>query len=239
MFSDEVNDYCYEGHELQIFAHAKNWKQYYARHLAPHICGDVLEVGAGIGATTNVLRRMDHESWTCLEPDPQLADAIGKPNGQAGLSITPEVVVGTLNDLAADRKFDTVLYIDVMEHIEDDSEEMAAAEDRLNPGGKLVVLCPAHAFLFSEFDRQIGHFRRYNKKMFAALTPAKLHLVDLFYLDSCGMLLSAANRLLLRSSSPTVGQIRTWDRVFVPISRICDRLLFRRVGRSVIGVWER
>src|SRR5262249_21436916 len=133
-----------------------------------------------------------------------------------------EVRTGTLASLDQTEIFNTILYIDVLEHIKDDSAELARAAEHLAPGGHLVVLSPAHSWLFSRFDQAIGHFRRYTAKALEALTPAKLRVVKSYYLDSVGLLASAANRLLLAQSLPTARQIHCWDNFMVPCSRILD-----------------
>jgi len=174
----------YPGGELELFANAHNWKKYYASRIRPYIGGDVLEVGAGRGGTTQVLYTGQERSWTCIEPDPELArQLVSTITGMSDSGI-PMVSTGTIADLASDRTFDCILYIDVLEHIGDDSRELRQAAERLRPGGYIVVLSPAHSFLFSEFDRQIGHFRRYNKETLSAAGPASMHLHDIFYLDS-------------------------------------------------------
>ena len=58
------------------------------------------------------------------------------------------------------------------------------------------------------------------------------------YLDSIGLLASLANRLLLNQSMPTAAQIKTWDSVLVPCSRVLDPFLFGAVGKSVLGIWR-
>jgi SAM-dependent methyltransferase len=146
---------------------------------------------------------------------------------------------GTIEDLPADAKYDAILYIDVLEHIEDDRSEMARAAARLNPGGALIVLAPAHPFLFTPFDRAIGHFRRYTRASMRQAAPATLSLEKLVYLDAAGMLASAANRILLRSAMPTERQILTWDRLLVPVSRLIDPIFAGCVGKSVLGVWRK
>jgi len=137
------------------------------------------------------------------------------------------------------RQFDTILYIDVVEHIEKDREELKRAASHLRPGGHLIVLSPAHQRLFSPFDAAIGHFRRYNRAMLRAISPAGLLLERMRYLDSAGMILSAANMLLLRQSMPTAAQLRFWDLCIVPISRVLDKLLLYSIGKTVIAVWRR
>ena len=116
---------------------------------------------------------------------------------------------------------------------------MAAAARRLAPGGNLVVLAPAHQFLFSAFDAAIGHYRRYNAGSLAALAPPGCRLRTTRMLDAAGFFASLANAALLRSSMPSPGQIKMWDGCLVPISRVLDRCTGHRFGKTVIAVWER
>jgi hypothetical protein len=150
-----------------------------------------------------------------------------------------EVVHGSLASLAAGELFVAILYIDVLEHIEDAASELANAARHLRAGGALVVLAPAHMSLYSEFDAAIGHFLRYNKASLRALRPPGTVLEKLIYLDSLGLLASAGNRLLLRSAMPTERQILFWDRWLVPGSRWVDRITGNLVGKSVLGIWRK
>jgi hypothetical protein len=150
-----------------------------------------------------------------------------------------EVRVGTLEDLDASDVFDTILYIDVLEHIQDDRGELERAAARLDQGGWIVVIAPAHQYLYTAFDRAIGHFRRYDRRMIISLNPSGLKLSRFEYLDSVGFLASLGNRLLLNSSSPSASQIKVWDRLMVPLSRCLDPLLQRRFGKSVLAVWSK
>ena len=231
--------YSYVGQELDLFARAANWKAYFGATLAPFIRGDVLEVGAGIGQTTRHLCDGRQRSWTCLEPDPALAHRLMRDESVRALRPTPSVRVGTTGSLGADPRYDAILYIDVLEHIEHDREELERAAALLAPNGALIVLSPAFPFLFSDFDRSVGHFRRYTARSLAAVMPARLRRVRLHYLDSVGFLASLANRALLRQSMPTAAQIGLWDGWMVPVSRLVDPLFSRLFGRSVIAVYER
>lgn len=233
------SEYQYIGNELDVFSHAVNWKSYFKSHISAYITGDVLEVGAGIGTTTHILCDGSQRSWTCLEPDPSLVERLKHRADDKPFALPVEIVTGTLEDLDPALRFDTLLYIDVLEHIENDKEELARAAARLKPGGTLVVLCPAHQALYTTFDRVIGHYRRYNKAMFRAAAPSNMVQEKLIYLDSVGLMLSAANRLLLRSGSPTIGQIKLWDRIFVRGSRLLDPLLAYSVGKSIVGIWRK
>ena len=234
-----MTSFRYVGEELDVFALARNWKAYLRSLIGPHLIGDVLEVGAGIGSTTRVLCDARARSWTCLEPDAGLAARIERSIAATPLPVAGRVIVGTVSGLPAAPAYDAIVYIDVLEHIEDDRGELMRAYGLLRRGGAVIVLSPAHQYLYTAFDEHIGHFRRYSRSMFRALTPAGATLEMLRYLDSAGMLLSAANRLLLRSGSPTAAQVRVWDQWFVPASRRIDALLGWSVGKSLLGVWRR
>lgn len=229
----------YRGGELELFEKATNWKAYWSRVVRPHVRGSVLEVGAGLGAATRVLCTGREESWLCLEPDPQMSRAIERKVERGELPGVCRAARGVLRDLPPDPRFDTILYIDVLEHVAEDRAEVGEAVRRLRPGGSLVVLAPAHGWLFSPFDAAIGHFRRYTKATLSRLIPPELEREKLVYLDSVGLLLSLANRLLLRRDLPTARQIAVWDRWVVPSSRVVDGLCLFRLGKTVVGVWTK
>lgn len=234
-----MTDFRYEGSELELFANVIRWKSYWSSRCSLFIGGDVLEVGAGIGANTGFLMSAPHRSWTCLEPDASLTSRIEERIAKDGGTTAFKVVVGSTEDLDTARSYDTLIYADVLEHIEDDLAEVNRAGALLREGGKLIVVAPAHEFLFTPFDHAIGHFRRYRARDHARLTIECLELVRVEYLDAVGLLASLANRALLRQSMPTAQQLAFWDSVLVPCSRVLDPLLLRRVGKTVLFVWKR
>ncbi len=230
-----MTPYQYAGSELEIFEKARNWKAYLRRSMQPYLTGSVLEVGAGLGANTRQFAGLHFDRWTCLEPDASLAEQI-EPGGP--LLGRHKAIIGDLAALDPALRFDAILYIDVLEHIEDDARELRRAASHLSRGGALIVLSPAHPWLFTPFDRAIGHYRRYTRGSLQAAAPPHLRREKLQYLDSAGLLALLGNRLLLHRSMPTAGQVKTWDSVLVPCSRLLDPLLCGTVGKSVLGVWR-
>lgn len=203
------------------------------------IVGDVLEAGAGIGANTPFLTSSAVGRWVCMEPDQRLIDQLSENIGASTNGVPHEIVCGTLATLPQGQLFDTILYIDVLEHIEDDAGEIQLAAEHLCSGGHVIVLSPAHQWLYTPFDSEIGHFRRYNKASMRRLSTKELSLQSLFYLDACGIAASAANQALLRQSMPTREQIRLWDRRIIPLSRLVDPVLRYSIGKSIVGVWRK
>ena len=227
----------YIGSELELFALATRWKSYLREVMSPHLGPEVLEVGAGFGATTDFLCR-GATQWVCLEPDPRLAARLAERIRAGEIPRCCEVVHGTLNDLDPQLRFDSILYVDVLEHIKNDAQQVTDACRRLGPTGRLIVLAPAHQWLYSPFDAAIGHHRRYSTSSLAALIPPHLRCVRLGYLDAVGLLASVANRLMLRQTLPTRAQILFWDRALVLLSRQLDPVIGFRGGKSVLGVWQ-
>ncbi len=225
-----MNQSSYIGEELDIFAKAVNWKAYLNSFICPYLKGDVLEVGAGQGGTTFSFFNDTIKRWVCLEPDKELINKIPEENKRI------EKRLGIIDDITVEEKFNAIVYIDVLEHIEDDLNEVKKALSRIRVGGHLVIMCPAHQMLYSPFDEQLGHFRRYTKEMLLKLMPATVEIVQNKYLDSCGFFLSLANRCILKSSTPTLSQIKFWDNIVIPLSRPIDFCTFYHFGKSVLIV---
>jgi SAM-dependent methyltransferase len=233
-----MNNFKYAGSELELFANATNWKSYWSNELHPYCGVNILEVGAGIGATARVFHNHQCERWVALEPDENLASQ-AKIAAQAGeFPANYKIHVGYTQSLDQNELFDTILYIDVLEHITDHKEELTRAAKHLLPGGRIIVLSPAHQWLFTPFDQAVGHVRRYNRASLLSAKPDHLNVERIFYLDSVGMFASLGNRLVLRSAMPNLSQIKIWDDWMVPASRVVDKLIFNSIGKTIVGIFQ-
>ena len=230
--------FSYSGAELPVFAEAKNWRQYWQSQVAHFIKGRVLEVGAGIGSTSFSLHTPDVLRWVALEPDATLFATL-QGNVPGDDAARYDFCKGTLDDIDPNEQFDTILYIDVLEHILDDRAELLHVSEYLDKDGHLIVLAPAHQFLYSDFDKAIGHYRRYSIKSISAIAPVNMRITQYKYLDAVGMLLSIANKFFLHASNPTHAQIQFWDSRIIPISKIVDRICNFLIGKSLIAVFEK
>lgn len=232
-----TDSFKYEGNELVLFQHAKHWKNYFSQQIKPYIKGIVLEVGAGIGATTLLLNDGSAEKWLLLEPDKKMSEGLKNKIETKEFPENCQLQTGTIDTVIS--TFDTIIYVDVLEHIENDGEEMKKAANLLNAGGHIIVLSPAFQLLYNPFDKAIGHYRRYNKKTLRNITPTGLQLVSSKYYDSIGYFAALMNKLFLRKKYPTQKQVLFWDNRMVPVSKVTDRLLFHSFGKSIIAVWKK
>ena len=235
MSDQQLDDQAYIGTELDLFAYAENWKQYWSNQLKPLIGQHVLEIGAGVGSNLSLLKDEQIE-WLAIEPDADQSDRIRLlTSGDDAVT----VITGTLDSVSIDKKFDSIIYIDVLEHIEDDKEEIEKALNYLNKDGRLIILSPAHQSLFSPFDSAVGHFRRYNKRSLSSLIKDNSLIEQLYYLDSVGYIASWLNAKILKSGMPTKGQIWLWDSIMVRLSVFVDRIFNYSFGKTIIMVLKK
>lgn len=227
----------YVGTELELFQHAVNWKRYWSAQVSPYVQGKVLDVGCGLGVNAAYVVNDRVTGYTFLEPDGSLLQQVGE-HVQLPATITHRRIQGTTEQLKG-AQFDTLLYIDVLEHIEHAAEELLRASDLLDTGGHLIIVAPAFPFLYSPFDKAIGHYRRYTKRMLREQVPATLQEERIRYLDSAGLALSLGNKLLLHQAAPTLSQIAFWDTRIVSISRFTDIVVGFSFGRSLVAVYRK
>lgn len=229
----------YLGKELDLFSNAKNWKNYWKKEIYPYLGFNILDVGSGIGSNLELLWKNSSE-WVCLEPDPKFLSKINNVRNKINAKNSVKILNGDLNSLKVPKEsFDTIIYIDVLEHILEDKKELKRATFFLKPGGHLIILSPAFQFLYSPFDKAIGHYRRYTIKSLMDISPLNCQIVKSNYLDSIGCLASLVNKLFLRSSIPSISQINFWDKKIIPLSYFFDKLFLNSFGRSLYFVWKK
>lgn len=228
----------YLSKELEIFENAVNWKKYFSAFFSPYIKGNVLEVGAGIGSNVNYLINPFVNTYTCLEPDPNQAEEITQKIKKGILPSICKVQNGILKS-NIDIVYDSIVYIDVIEHIEDDATEVVKAVNALKNGGFLCILVPANPGDYSIFDKELGHFRRYDKQMLLKIMPSNVEVIACKYFDILGAVSSKINKFLLKQSYPNKKQVLFWDRMLIPISRVLDKLTCHKWGKSLLLVCKK
>ena len=130
------------------------------------------------------------------------------------------------------KKFSVIILADVLEHIYEDKKILFKLRGILEKNGVIIIFVPAHRMLFSKFDMQIGHFRRYSKKQIINIVPQKMRICELKFIDSIGFFASLFNKFFLKSSNPSLKQVNFWDKFLIPLSRIIDKLLIYKFGKN-------
>ena len=147
------------------------------------IKGDILEVGAGCGSFTRNYYKPSFKSITLTDTDEKNISTL-KDIFQNKKNI--EVLNKSVSEI--EKKFNTILYLHVLEHIEEDIKEIEEATKKLAEGGYLIIMAPAHQKIYCNLDKAVGHFRRYEKDFFYKKLKF-LTLINFKFLDSMGYLL--------------------------------------------------
>ena len=138
------------------------------------------------------------------------------------------------------KKFDSIMYLNVLEHIKNDNEEVLNAFEKLNYKGYLIILVPAHNKLYSKFDKAIGHFRRYEMEFFEKIKIDGSIIIKLSYLDSTGYFLYYLNKIFFKEEIyPSKLKIFIWDKLFTPVTYFLDKILFYKFGKNILYVIQK
>jgi SAM-dependent methyltransferase len=229
------SDFAYSGTELEAVAEARNYYDWIIDSFASRIGARTVEAGAGIGTVSEqILNRAKPHELLLIEPDAQNAQALRKR-----FQNDPRVQVrhGYLEDAAPSLQVNSVIAVNVLEHVERDSEFLAAACQALIPGGYVLLLVPALPAIFGSLDRAFDHYRRYTKSgLSRQITNAGLEIESLYYLNMLGVAAWFASGRILRRTTLGRGQVRFYDRYVIPALRQIESRFHPPIGQSILAI---
>jgi len=215
-------------------ADQRRYRAFQLELIAPHCGPSVLEVGAGLGEFAAQLTGLERHVVTDVDPDAVASMAqrfADRPE------VSARVLDLTMGAIDLDAPVSTVVAINVLEHIEDDSGALRDLASMVEQGGRIVLWVPGYQQLYGDFDRAVGHVRRYTPRTLtsaivgAGLTPELVRPVNL--------LGGIAWWLTVRRGgvgAPRPGLVRTYDRLVVPCTRFLERRVTPPFGQSVLAV---
>ncbi|AFS47567.1 hypothetical protein HIMB5_00008150 [alpha proteobacterium HIMB5] len=226
-----MNDIKYEGWELEHFDNSYNFRNYQNSLIKNDVNGYIAEVGPGNGENLNLYIKKAKQI-DLYEPSKNLYQNLKiKYSHNKYISIKNQLF------FADENIYDTIIYLDVLEHIEKDDLEIAKAFKSLKSGGKLIVNVPAFQHLYSEFDKEVNHFRRYDKNSILKLIK-KLNYSNfkMTYYDSVGYLLSLLSKIFSKNYKKNFNRkIKIWNSL-IPLSRLLDKIFFNLFGKSLLVI---
>jgi glycosyltransferase involved in cell wall biosynthesis len=189
--------------------------------IAPHVGNRVLEVGAGIGNMTRVMYGRDLIVATDIEV-PYLHILRNRFSRHPSIHIEKLDLNGDDFLKLQHYEFDTVVCLNVLEHIEDHEGALQRLYDLLVPGGKLLLFVPADPKLYGTMDRQVGHFRRYTREELHRVIDAAGFAIDsIRYQNRFGRLGWWLNGRILKRTHIPAGQSRVFE-MLVPFIRAIE-----------------
>jgi len=219
---------------LERFDKANLWIKYIILKIKRFLKDDILEVGAGCGSFTKsymsnfhsiTLTDMDNNSFNLLK-----RNFINEKNVNVIKSSTKNI----------DKKFNTILYFNVLEHVKEDKLEIKTALEKLNNGGHLIVLVPAHQKIYSKLDEAVGHFKRYDIDFFKKNKFENSKIIKLHFLDFFGYLLYHLNKIFFKEETyPSNLKIFIWDKIFTPFTVVVDYLTGYKFGKNILCIYKK
>lgn len=224
---------------LRTMDSASRFTDWMYNEISPFLGGDILELGSGIGTYSEKIVRDYRQSRIVLSDiDDGYVRALGERFLQYGNVSASVIDANRREDFAnLDMAFDSVFALNLLEHIEDDVAALNNIYGVLKPGGQLVILVPAHKFLFNCIDKAIGHYRRYSRQdITAKVKQTRFTLKKLFYFNFAAIPGWYVNGNIFRQARVNEGAVGVFDKI-VPVLRLIERyILFRRIGISLIAV---
>ena len=222
---------------LEIMASAARYNAWQYEVIAPYLGRRVLEVGSGIGNISRHLVAAEHELVVLTDMDEWYREQLWAAYGSH-----PTVTVGSLelpDDEAtlvfAPHRLDTVVALNVVEHISDDVGALRTMGRMVGPGGRVVVLVPALERLFGSLDEELQHQRRYSRgALRSAVEAAGLRVETLLWFNFAGTFGWWWNAKVRRAPRIPLRQLRYFD-ALVPLLRM-ERYLPLPCAQSLIVV---
>lgn len=223
--------------DLRQMEKAVNYRRWQFAMIAPYVRGKVLEVGGGVGNFTEDLAA-SAESVISLEPNhfcyEQLAQKTRHLKNVTTLNVASEALE---QHVPPGYQADTLVCLNVLEHIQDDAAAVRTFANLLAPNGTVVLLVPAVPAVYGPIDQRLGHFRRYSRKGLSALVwAAGFSIEKIRYFNLVGLLGWLWNTRFAPRQKQSDGQIYFFDHYLVPWFSRIESALAPPIGQSLLAI---
>ena len=234
----------YAGKDLEAMSFAVNYHRWILSIFEPHLGSRVVEVGAGTGSFSELLLERRLETLSLVEPSTAMYEQLCRRIEE----LTPSVSMKAYNDVfenvamqirSAERP-DSIIYVNVLEHIADDVNELNVINTTLEAGGRLFIFVPALRWLHGSMDRQLGHFRRYTRtELEKKCVAAGFRVIMSKYFDLLGVLPWWVKYKVLQSDRMEPGAVRFYDQRVVPMAKTLESSVTPPIGKNVLLIAEK
>ncbi len=222
---------------LLRLSRAERYNRWMFQQLTPWLGQRVLEIGSGIGSLTRHL--MGRDLVVATELNPRYVRILGNTfERHTRVEVLP-LDLATFDPASlAERRLDTILCLNVLEHVADDRGALRRLHAALAPGGRLLLLVPAHERLYGAIDRAIDHHRRYERAgLVGKLEEAGFRVEHTQFFNRLGVVGWYLNSVILRRTRVPGLQLRLQN-LLVPLLR-AEAALPLPFGLSLVAVARR
>ena len=224
----------YYGRDLEAMSFATNYHKWVIDEFRPYFGDRTADMGAGTGNFSNLLLEAHvTRHLAAFEPSANMYPLLEE---RLGAYENVETINGSLTAeyFESEKSFDSIVYVNVLEHIQNDGEELSNALRALKSGGHLLLFVPALSFLFSELDRLLGHFRRYQKRGLVDLVRSTgFDVINVKYFDFLGIIPWYLTYVLLKRTISR-NDVIYYDKLAVPVMRRIEGAIAPPVGKNIL-----
>jgi ubiquinone/menaquinone biosynthesis C-methylase UbiE len=229
----------YTVRDQQRMSRAVNYFAWQAKLAMAPLGQRVVEVGCGIGNFTRMIA--DRERVIGLDIEPAcIAEHRKRFASQPNVSsMVMDALAPEFDSLRQERP-DSVVCLNVLEHIEDDLGTLRAFAGILPVGGRAVLIVPAFMALYGPIDKHLGHYRRYTRNSFRQVAEqAGFRASQVRYMNTAGFFGWWVNAKVLRREEQSEGQIDLFDKGIVPVMEKLEGWIHPPFGQSIFAVLEK
>ena len=225
--------------DLEIMSRARNYTEWIFDKYENCIGKRVVEIGAGIGNFTG--KFIDKELVIAVDNYKPCIDYIKNRFADNNNIVPFEESIDSPSILNLSRYIpDTIVCINVLEHVEDDIAALDNMFSILTEGGKLILLVPAFQFMYGTIDRLVGHYRRYSKRdIETKLVTAGFYVKSISYMNCIAPFGWFLNNRILKKQEESLSQVIFYDRFVVPWLRKVEQIFIPPFGLSLVVVGEK
>jgi hypothetical protein len=237
--------FAYTGRELEAMSEASNYHRWILEIFAPYLGRHLVEVGAGLGSFSElILRQHVCKTLSLVEPSNSMFERLAAHIRQLDTSASVDTYHSTFVEVADLLKTrhapDSIIYVNVLEHIADDEDELNFVQRTLSERGRVFLFVPALTWLFGNFDTRVGHFRRYSKPdLEGKLARSGFKILRSTYFDFPGIVPWWFKYRLMKSDTMEPGAVKFYDRFIVPTVRRIESKVTMPIGKNIIAIAEK
>lgn len=208
------------------------YNQWIIQKISKYLNGDILEVGFGPGNFTEKFTKFG-SVWG-FDIDSEYIKDFKKKFKTKVKSGFGDIEKGKY--FFKNKKFDTIVCFNVLEHIKNDEKGLGNLNKLLNPGGHLILILPAHMFLYGSIDKNIGHYRRYDyDRIKKLLKKVKLNLLSIRSINLIGAAGWWFEGKILKKQFINPSKVALFDKV-APFIFPVEEILKIPIGTSILLV---
>ncbi|HEX3279596.1 MAG TPA: methyltransferase domain-containing protein [Pyrinomonadaceae bacterium] len=235
----------YPGRELEAMDGASNYHSWILEVFKPFLGRHLVEVGAGLGSFSGmILKQHSCEQLSLVEPSHDMYEHLVANARSLNSATRIDTYNGTFVQVAPAIKSkgdpDSIIYVNVLEHIVDDVLELETIRETLSHTGHVFLFVPAFSWLYGAFDERVGHCRRYSKpELEGKLHSAGFKIILSNYFDLPGIAPWWLKYCLLKSAAMEPAGVRLYDRFIVPATRRLESIISPPLGKNVIAIAQK